>query len=541
MKSANTTPSPELIRKQLRLVLDSDEIRNSQILAKFLEFVVLEKLAEHEEEIKEYTIGVKALGRSSDFNPQLDAIVRIHAGRLRRILLHYYLTNGKNDPVIITIPKGTYIPNFDFPNTEADNTIIHIPDLREAVDLANINNNNHVQYSKPILVIVPFSNLSPDNSKDYFVSGLAEQLSFDLARFQNISVISYYSTITYNSGVSDLKELKKEVGADYILTGSVRFNEETIRLHLQLLLSENGKIVWTETYVRQFTLHDILDIQEEIADQALNTIADDYGIISKLHRGKGHPFAKTELLNAQEAIYQYFEYAQHYDTGKFEQTFKALEQAVTLEPDNALAHAVLANMYLDVYAINIDEDADLLERAFHLAQTAVEYDENCQHAQKALAKLFLFSGKKAQSLEKIELCSALNPKAAGIMSAMGLCLICLGEFANGFNMLFKSMNLSPIIPASTKLGFTLFYFNTKKFTESLSWIERLPIIQSPLLTLLNLAVHGKVNGSNPEMLLTESELALGDRAYNIISRTIFSPELKSEIIDGLTRAGLEMV
>src|SRR4051794_38608162 len=148
MKSANTTPSPELIRKQLRLVLDSDEIRNSQILAKFLEFVVLEKLAEHEEEIKEYTIGVKALGRSSDFNPQLDAIVRIHAGRLRRILLHYYLTNGKNDPVIITIPKGTYIPNFDFPNTEADNTTIHIPDLHEAIDLANINNNNHVQYSK---------------------------------------------------------------------------------------------------------------------------------------------------------------------------------------------------------------------------------------------------------------------------------------------------------------------------------------------------------------------------------------------------------
>src|SRR6476619_6726362 len=103
-------------------------------------------------------------------------------------------------------------------------------------------------------------------------------------------------------------------------------------------------------------------------------------------------------------------------------------------------------------------------------------------------------------------------------------------------MLFKSMNLSPIIPASTKLGFTLFYFNTKKFTESLSWIERLPTIQSPFLTLLKLAVHGKVNGSKPEMLLNESELALGDHAYNIISRTIFSPELKSEIIDGLTRA-----
>ena len=540
MNSTNMTPSPELVRKQLRLILDSDEIRNSQILAKFLKFVVLEKLAEHEEEIKEYTIGVKALGRSSDFNPQLDAIVRIHAGRLRRILLHYYLTNGKNDPVVITIPKGTYIPNFEFPDSEAEDTSSPVPDLREAVDLANNNQINHVKHPKPILVICPFSNLSPDNSKDYFVTGIAEQISFDLARFQNISVISYYLSSAYGSGVNDLKELKKEAGADYVLTGSVRFNEEMIRLNLQLLLSENGKIAWSETYVRQFTARNILDIQEEIADQAVNTIADDYGIIIKLDKGKSHPFAKTELLNVQEAIYQYFEYTQHYDTGKFDQTLKALEQAIKLEPDNALAHAVLANMYLDVYAIHIEEDVALLEKALNLAQTAVELDENCQHAQKALAKIFLFVGKKDQSLEKIELCISLNPKAAGIMSAMGLCLICLGEFAKGFNTLFKSMNMSPIIPASTKLGFALFYFNTKKFSESLTWMQRLSSLQSPFLTLLSLAVHGKVNRHNSQML-SESERPLGDHAYSIISRTIYNTDLKSEILDGLVQAGLEII
>src|SRR6478609_8417968 len=113
MLNTNTILSPELVRKELLLILSFEDLRNSPILSKFLEYVVLKKLAGDEEEIKEYTIGVKALGRPPDFNPQLDAVVRIHAGRLRRILFQYYQGHGKEDPVIISIPKGTYIPRFD--------------------------------------------------------------------------------------------------------------------------------------------------------------------------------------------------------------------------------------------------------------------------------------------------------------------------------------------------------------------------------------------------------------------------------------------
>src|SRR5215207_10609015 len=102
----------ELVRLELSSILQFREIRNSQVLSKFLEFVVEKKLSGQEDEIKEYTIAVKALGKPRDFNPQLDASIRIHAGRLRRILAQYYQGTGKDDAVHIIIPKGRYVPVF---------------------------------------------------------------------------------------------------------------------------------------------------------------------------------------------------------------------------------------------------------------------------------------------------------------------------------------------------------------------------------------------------------------------------------------------
>ena len=101
MEQATIEVIPELVRKQLHQLLGQEELKRSPVLAKFLEFVVTTKLDGREDEIKDYTIGVKALGRPPDFNPQIDAVVRIHAGRLRRIMIQYYYSTGKDDLIII--------------------------------------------------------------------------------------------------------------------------------------------------------------------------------------------------------------------------------------------------------------------------------------------------------------------------------------------------------------------------------------------------------------------------------------------------------
>src|SRR6185369_13181724 len=112
------------ITEQVKKISESSIMKNSPVLCQFLQFVVDETLGGNGERIKEYAIGTKVLGRKSDFDPQLDAIVRIHAGRLRRALNEFYSGEGKGDAMHISIPKGGYTPNFTS-NGHREDLIMH--------------------------------------------------------------------------------------------------------------------------------------------------------------------------------------------------------------------------------------------------------------------------------------------------------------------------------------------------------------------------------------------------------------------------------
>lgn len=105
-------PDTADIRAALERIVASPGLKKSPQLATFLTFVVDETLAGRGDRIKAYNIAADALGRSSDFDPQNDPIVRVEAGRLRRALQHYYANGGAGDPVVIEMPRGHYVPEF---------------------------------------------------------------------------------------------------------------------------------------------------------------------------------------------------------------------------------------------------------------------------------------------------------------------------------------------------------------------------------------------------------------------------------------------
>src|ERR687898_3021916 len=102
----------QLIQDALQRVLKSPEIVNSDRKKRFLKFIVQEALGGHADRIKAYTIAIDVFDRAPSFDPVSDPVVRIEAGRLRRCLEHYYLTEGHEDPLLIIIPKGSYVPQF---------------------------------------------------------------------------------------------------------------------------------------------------------------------------------------------------------------------------------------------------------------------------------------------------------------------------------------------------------------------------------------------------------------------------------------------
>jgi adenylate cyclase len=102
-----------LIEPHLEKVLSSNTFKIAERLRELLRFTVSETLRGHGGGLKEYLLGTTVLKRGDSFDPKADPIVRMQMRRLREHLNRYYATEGRYDPVVIDIPKGTYTPTFE--------------------------------------------------------------------------------------------------------------------------------------------------------------------------------------------------------------------------------------------------------------------------------------------------------------------------------------------------------------------------------------------------------------------------------------------
>src|SRR5512142_1237755 len=98
----------ELHQEEVERILHSDTFRNSDVLRRLLRFLADKSISGEADQLKEYTIGIDALGKPSSYDPRQDSVVRIQVGRLRQKLAEYYRTEGKDDPIIVDLPKGRF-------------------------------------------------------------------------------------------------------------------------------------------------------------------------------------------------------------------------------------------------------------------------------------------------------------------------------------------------------------------------------------------------------------------------------------------------
>src|SRR3954453_21468267 len=108
----SVTTSADAVEEQLARILASRDFASSGSLSAFLQFVVRETLAGKDQGIKEYAVGTQVFNRPESFDPRLDTIVRVQASKLRSRLAEYYATHGANDPIVIELPRGSYVPVF---------------------------------------------------------------------------------------------------------------------------------------------------------------------------------------------------------------------------------------------------------------------------------------------------------------------------------------------------------------------------------------------------------------------------------------------
>ena len=215
--------------RELNRIIASPGFARNERLSRFLRFVVEQHLDGCDEELKESLIGIEVFGRSPGYDPKKDPIVRTEASRLRARLSEYYQGEGKGDPLVIALPKGGYVPVFrplaedrkdpatrPFWNTRTISAGV------AAVLLMAAGLGWRLYQSGPIAIaVLPLDNLSHDPANDYFADGLTDELIRNLSLIEGLAPRSRTSSFAFKGKPRNVRDAAKELGADYILEGSV--------------------------------------------------------------------------------------------------------------------------------------------------------------------------------------------------------------------------------------------------------------------------------------------------------------------------------
>ena len=119
------------------------------------------------------------------------------------------------------------------------------------------------------IAVLPFNNMSKDPEQEFFVDGLTEDIITELSRFKDLDIIARNSTFQYKGRSVDVRQVGQELGAHYVLEGSVRKAGNALRVTGQLLDAAGGSHLWAETYDRDLSKTSVFEIQDEQLQQQL--------------------------------------------------------------------------------------------------------------------------------------------------------------------------------------------------------------------------------------------------------------------------------
>ena len=269
--------TPQTVRRHLARILSAPPFSESGVLSRFLTFIVNETLEGRSHGLKEYTIAVEALKKDSDFNPQIDAVVRIHACRLRRALKEFYYEHGAQEEMQILMRKGTYVPSFVRNSSEALTDGSRFPEKMPSMVPSNGSNAKN----KNILAILPFDDISESKAHTSFVKGLDIYMSTYLTANPSLCLVSNLSSSHLPDQIRDIREAGVFLHASLILTGCVQFDKH-LRVHVLLNACESGEQLWGMTMVRKdIETVDLFLLQEEIVNSigtSLNKFIGEYSL-----------------------------------------------------------------------------------------------------------------------------------------------------------------------------------------------------------------------------------------------------------------------
>src|SRR5208282_2083785 len=241
------------------------------------------------------------------------------------------------------------------------------------------------------VAVLPFRGASGDAVLEALADGLTEDVTSGLSRFPYLQVIANNSAMAYKGRAADIRTVGRELGARYVIEGSIRKRGRAIRVSAQLMDAVSGTQLWAEAYDREIDRQSsdgqssdadtfqvqTFQVQDDLTDHIVTTVADGHGV---LVRSMAAPTRdrKVEELKASELVLRYYAFMQQINPQEHAVLRAGLERALEREPNHANAWACLSNLYQLEYFDRFNPREKPLERARKAAWRAVKIDPACQ-------------------------------------------------------------------------------------------------------------------------------------------------------------------
>jgi TolB-like protein/Tfp pilus assembly protein PilF len=503
----------EEIRHELDRILSSRIFSTARRSRMFLHYVVERSLVNSAP--KEFEVAVEVLGRGADYDPDVDATVRVEASRLRQRLREYYDTAGKTDPILIDIPKGGYgavfatregnthssAPNAATPSQELSNgsgsgfnatqvaewnltertrhsawrigVAVAVVAMAVAVVIGQWLAKQRLQANGPIrsLAVLPLQDLSSNDlsrsdlsrnaNEEYFADGMTDALITELAHIPNLRVVSRTSVMQEKGNKKSLRQIASELGVDAVVEGSIVRSGERVRITAQLIDARDDRHLWANTYEEQMT--DILTLQDklvrEIALQAQAALSPSQ---EKLLSGRIHPAAYDSYLRGLYLLNQ----------REIDKSVSYLREAVAMDPFYAPAYAGLAEALTTQGVSGGSAHPDEQSQALAAAKRAIELDPGSGEAYAALGLVEINYGKDWTAAGRdLEKAIALSPNDS--LAEMNYCfyLDAMGRPEDAVTHMRRALQLDPrSFLMNRQMGAVLYF--ARHYDEALTYLQR---------------------------------------------------------------------
>lgn len=326
---------------------------------------------------------------------------------------------------------------------------------------------------KPSIAVLPFDNMSGDPEQEFFADGLTEDILTALSRFRGLFVISRNSAFVYKGKATNVQEVARELGAQYVVEGSVRKAGNRVRVTVQLIDAEQDRHIWAERYDRD--LEDIFAVQDEVTTAIVATLPGrvDAATQERAARKLPEKMAAHEFVMAGKTLHHRSTRADNAEAQRM------LERAIELDPKYAHARSWMACTLGQSWVHDWGEERQATwDKAQEHLQLALALDDDDSDVHRVLAAVELTRGEFDKASYHQGRALSLNPNDDLIVVQQGEILTWLGQPEDGIEWIEKAMRLNPYHPERFWGHLGRAHYMARQYSDAIDAFKRISVPDS---------------------------------------------------------------